>query len=210
MESNPETRFSLIEKIKNPEDLDAWMEFTAIYQPLIFNICRKKGLQHADATDVTQEVLIRVSKAIERYHHDRATSTFRGWLYRITRNLTVDYFRRQGNDPLAKAAMPDEIENCPEPTADEASTFHVEFRRQMFAVVARTVKMQVRPETWNAFWQTEVEHVDIDTVAKSLSMTTGAIYVARSRVLARLRKEVQRRMNETGTSLNLDTNGETR
>ena len=65
MNSSPKTRYTLLEKIKDPQDAEAWYEFTSIYQPLIFKICRKKGMQHADATDVTQEVLTRVASAIE-------------------------------------------------------------------------------------------------------------------------------------------------
>ena len=199
MDSSPQTRFSLIEKIKNPRDAEAWSEFAEIYYPLVIRMCRQKGLQHADATDVAQEVLGRVAKAVKTYRHDQPGSTFRGWLYRITRNLTIDFFRKQNKDPLVKAAYREDLNTIQEPSEVESRDFHLAFRKQMFAVVAKIVAQQVQPQTWAAFWKTEVEHQDVASAAKELSMTAGAIYVARSRVIAKLRKETQKRMNETGS-----------
>lgn len=201
MDSSPQTRFSLIEKIKNPHDAEAWSEFAEIYYPLVIRMCRQKGLQHADATDVAQEVLGRVARAVKTYRQDQPGSTFRGWLYRITRNLTIDFFRKQKRDPLAKVAHREELNTIQEPTANESRDFNLAFRKQMFSVVAAIVQQQVQPQTWLAFWKTEVEHQDVAAVANELSMTTGAVYVARSRVIARLRQETQKRMNETGSSV---------
>ncbi len=198
MDLNPPTRLSLIEKIKDPRDAEAWSEFAEIYYPLVFGICRRKGLQYADATDIAQEVLSRVAVAVKSYKHDQPGATFRGWLYRITRNLTVDFFRRQGRDPLAKAAYTDDLHQLEEPSMQESQEFHLAFRKQMFSVVAKIVQNQVHPQTWAAFWKTEIEHEGVDATSKELSMTRGAIYVARSRVIAKLRNEIQKRMNETG------------
>lgn len=199
MEHNPPTRFSLIEKIKDPRDAEAWSEFAEIYYPLVFGICRKKGLQHADATDIAQEVLGRVANAVGSYRHDQPGATFRGWLYRITRNLTVDFFRRQGKDPLAKATPQFNLHEIQEPSLEESKEFHFAFRRHLFNVVAKVVQNQVQPKTWSAFWKTEVEQMDVDEASEALSMTRGAIYVARSRVIAKIRNEIQKRMTESQT-----------
>jgi RNA polymerase sigma-70 factor (ECF subfamily) len=199
MDSSPPTRLSLIEKIKDPRDAEAWSEFAAIYYPLVFGICRRKGLQHADATDITQEVLSRVANAVGSYRHDQPGSTFRGWLYRITRNLTIDFFRQRGKDPVVGADRQQELHQIREPSREESQEFHHAFRKQMFSVVARVVQAQIHPQTWAAFWKTEVERRDVSIVAQELSMNRGAIYVARSRVIAKLRKQIQTRMNETGS-----------
>lgn len=199
MEQDPLTRFSLIEKIKDPRDAEAWSEFAEIYYPLVFGICRRKGLQHADATDIAQEVLSRVANAVGSYRHDQPGATFRGWLYRITRNLTVDFFRRKGRDPLAKAAPQHDLHEIQEPSLEESQEFHFAFRKHLFTVVAKVVQHQVHPQTWAAFWKTEIEHMDVVGASEELSMTRGAIYVARSRVIAKLRREIQKRMTETGS-----------
>ncbi len=197
MTPSPETRFTLIEKIKDRQDVEAWLEFASIYQPLIFNICRSKGMQHADATDVTQEVLARVAKAIETFNYNDRGATFRGWLYRITRNMAMDFFRQRKRNLLAQTERPIDPWVDNEPSCEEAREFQTEFRRQVFVVVAKAVQAQVKPDTWTAFWQTEMEQRSVEEVAANLGMTAGAIYVARSRILARLKKEVQKRLNET-------------
>lgn len=195
--NSPTTRFSLIERIKNPQDMHAWGEFVDLYEPLIVETCLRKGLQHADATDIAQDVLTRVASNIDSFRYEQPKATFRGWLYRITRNLTVDFIRRHTQDPLQNAGSPTEILGIPEPAIDESHEFHQSFQRRLFLVVAREVEAEVQPQTWAAFWQVEVEQQDPSEVAKRLGMSRGGVYVAKSRVLARLRREVQRRLAET-------------
>ena len=194
MKSTPETRYTLIGKIRDPKDAEAWSEFTTIYQPLIFRIARKKGLQHADATDVTQEVLSKVAGAIEKFDGSQENASFRGWLYRITRNLVIDFLRSRSKHATVQI---DEINFASEPSRDESAEFHQEFQKQVFWVVAAEVKTQVKPATWQAFWETEVERKPVEQVAKDLDMSPGAIYVSRSRVLARLKNEAEIRINES-------------
>lgn len=197
MKSTPNTRYTLIGKLRNPQDIEAWEEFSAIYQPLIFRMCRAKGLQHADATDVTQDVLTRVAKAIESFDHEQQGATFRGWLFRITRNLVTDFFRKRSANPTVQAESTLHLIADVEPNRAEAAEFQTEYQRQMFWVVAKDVKLQVKEATWLAFQKTELEQQSVDQVAKDLRMSKGAVYVARSRVIARFKKEVERRTNET-------------
>jgi RNA polymerase sigma-70 factor (ECF subfamily) len=187
MNSSPDTRYTLIGKLQDPRDAEAWSEFSTIYQPIIFRIARTRGLQHADATDVTQEVLARVAVAIEKFDGNQPGATFRGWLYRMTRNLVVDHLRARNRDPIAGAA--DHVDHAPatDPSRDESTEFHREYQRQIFVIAAEVVRQQVQPQTWQAFWLTEVDRVPVADVAKQLGLSTGAIYVARSRVLARLK-----------------------
>lgn len=195
MRITPQTRVSLLQRLHQLEDAEAWIEFTDLYQPLIYDICRQKGLQHADATDISQEVLGKVAAAIDQYDPDRPNATFRGWLYRMTRNLVVDFFRRRHRDPLTKAAQVQHVEFVEFEATD--SEFDLGFRRRVFAIVAQCVQRQVQPNTWQAFWKTEVEGIDSEEAARQLNMTRGALYVARSRVLAKLRSEVEKRLAET-------------
>lgn len=197
MSPSPETRFSLIEKIRNPTDARAWSEFVAIYEPLIVETCRRKGLQHADSIDVAQEVLTRVANSVAGFRYDKPNATFRGWLYRITRNLTIDFLRRRAKDPLAKSTSPTELHRLPHPSREESREFEQSFQRRMFLVVASQVESTVKPQTWLAFWKVEVEQRDAALVAKELGMTRGAVYVAKCRVLAKLRREVQKRLDDT-------------
>ena len=198
MENSPKTRYSLIGRLHNPQNVEAWSEFASIYQPLIFRICRHRGLQHADATDVTQEVMAKVAKAIVQFDGQQDGATFRGWLYRVTRNVVVDFFRKRENRNLAGAetGLFELIEQ--EPDQAESNEFRIEYQKQIFSIVANQVRDQVQPNTWQAFWRTEVDNESVAKVAIELDMNSGAVYVARSRVIARLRTAAEEKMNETG------------
>jgi len=196
MEPSPPTQYSLIGKLADPRDAEAWSEFATIYQPIIFRICQRKGLQHADATDVTQEVLAQVAKSIDKFDPSHPGATFRGWLYRVTRNSVVDFFRNKNRKPILSAGT-DVFANVQHPDAG-SKEFFLEYQRQIFLTVSREVAAKVNPSTWKAFWETEMERRSAEEVAGELGITVGALYVARSRVLARLKKAAAARMEETG------------
>lgn len=198
METTPDTRYSLIARLRNPHDVEAWGEFASIYQPLIHRLVTERGLQYADATDVTQEVLARVARAVEQFDADHQNVTFRGWLYRITRNLTIDFLRHQNRRKLQRiegAAI--DWNAIPEPSADESAEFRSQYERQLFISVAQSIQRQVRPHTWNAFWATEILRQSVEETARQLGLTVGSVYVARSRMIARLKSEIQKRLAET-------------
>ncbi|MFN9753593.1 MAG: RNA polymerase sigma factor, partial [Planctomycetota bacterium] len=100
MRNAPDTRASLLLRLQQPDDERAWQEFVEIYQPLIERLVTRYGLQPADAQDISQEVLTRVAKAIPEWEHDPARGTFRGWLTRVTRNLTIEQLRTRARRPL--------------------------------------------------------------------------------------------------------------
>ena len=204
MNAAPETRYSLIGKLRDPQDAEAWAEFSTIYQPLIMRIARSKGLQHADATDVTQEVLTRVAKAIPEFDSNRSGATFRGWLYRITRNLVVDFIRSKSRGPRIEAAQ--SVESAQgidaawsDPSQAEIDSFQREYQRQLFVLAADKVQQTVKANTWQAFWRTEIEQEAVESVAKDLGISAGSIYVARSRILAKLKAVVDQHMSETNS-----------
>ena len=200
MKSPSETRYSLIAKLSDLCDVDAWNEFVEIYQPVIFRLVTERGLQYADATDVTQLVLTRVSQVVEQFDPERQGATFRGWLYRITQNLTIDFLRKQKRTAASCQSLdaPWDWRTLPQPNASESQEFRRCYEQRLFVLASQVVRQRVAEKTWQAFWQTEIEARPVREVARSLGIHEGAIYVARSRVMARLKKEVQQRLDETG------------
>jgi RNA polymerase sigma-70 factor (ECF subfamily) len=198
MDDSLATRRSLIVKLRDPADGSAWQEFVAVYEPLVYRLARRKGLQDADANDFCQEVLRAVAGAVGRWDPDRGS--FRAWLSRIARNLLVNFLTRPRHRRLGSGSTSVqellEAEVAPDPEA--TCLFQVEYRRRLFHWAAEENEGDFASATWAAFWQTALEGRPPGEVAVELGLSVGAVYVARSRVLARLKKRIEQRENETG------------
>ena len=202
----PTTRHSLVLRLRNLEDEAAWGEFVAIYEPLIYALARRKGLQDADARDLCQEVFRAVAGAIERWDPDPAKGRFRAWLFRIARNLLVNFFadqRRQARGS-GSTSVQDLLEARPAEDAQTQAEFAAEFKRQAFRWAAQQVQHEFADATWQAFWKTGVENRPVAAVAQELGVSTGAVYIARSRVLARLRQCVEGLSEDSGVFIGDD------
>ncbi|MGQ0634431.1 MAG: RNA polymerase sigma factor [Planctomycetaceae bacterium] len=193
MHDLPATRHSLLVRLADPTDREAWGEFAAIYEPAVYRLARSRGLQHADALDLVQEVLWAVAQAIERWTPDPGRARFRTWLFRVARNLAINALTRggrlrgSGDSGIQKllASIPAELE-------EEVTLYDVEFRREAFRRAADYVRQYSDSAAWEAFWLTAVERVAVAEAATRLQTTPGAIYAARGRILARLRKYVEK------------------
>lgn len=193
MDDMPKTRRSLLVRIRDTHDGRAWTEFVAIYEPLVYRLARRHGFQHADALELTQEVLLAVSKSIDRWNTDPACGSFRGWLFRVARNLMINLLVKQRRHPQAVGNTDFQrlLAQVPDPACDESAVFDLEYRRSLFRWAAEQVQAEFRPSTWQAFWGTCVDGRPVSDVAHELRLSIGAVYVARSRVMARLRACVE-------------------
>jgi RNA polymerase sigma-70 factor (ECF subfamily) len=205
LDDSPATRHSLIARLADRADAAAWSEFVALYEPLIRRLALHKGLQEADAGDLCQDVFQVVARAIDRWDPDPARGSFRGWLSRITRNLLINFLTRHLNQPRGSGSTSMQELLEAQPAADPAATaiFEAEYRWRLFECAASTVRGDFTPSTWQAFWRTAVEGRGPAVVASELGMSLGSVYVARSRVLARLRRSLE----ERGAGIGIDFSG---
>lgn len=188
----PDTRQSLMLRVKDPANRDAWAEFVTIYRPAVLRFALRRGLQIADAEDVTQRVFMAVARSMEDWKASDDSGSFRAWLLRVTRNHVINAVTRQ---PKARAAGGTSTlrrwnEQLDEKTLEKDLDW--ELRRAQFRAAAEQVKSEFEPATWQAFWLTTVEEKEIASVASDLGKSTGSVYAARSRVMRRIKQYIER------------------
>jgi RNA polymerase sigma-70 factor (ECF subfamily) len=174
------------------DDPAAWDRLVELYAPLVYHWCRRWSLQDQDAADIFQEVFQSVARSIRDFRKERSGDTFRGWLRTITRNKVLDLFRRRRREPVGEGGtsaqrrftqLPSEI-----PSLDEESDSHAE--QSLLLRALESIRSDFEERTWQAFWKTAVEGQPARDVADDLAMTPGAVRVAKSRVLHRLRRQL--------------------
>jgi RNA polymerase sigma-70 factor (ECF subfamily) len=188
----PVTRASLLVRLRDPRDESAWREFVDLYAPLVYGYARKQGLQDADAADLSQEVLGAVAGAVGRLEYDPRRGAFRNWLFTVVRRKLSNWraageHRTQASGDSATQRL---LEQCPLPESVEAE-WEAEWQRRLFAWSCDKVRRDVTAATWQAFWRTAVDGQPGKQVATELGLSVAAVYLARSRVLARLKEVVQ-------------------
>ena len=192
MRDLPLTRQSLLLRLSQRSD-DAWVEFLQIYEKAIYEFCRKRGLQDADSKDVTQEVLTAIDRKVDSWNNDPQKGTFRGWIYRVARNIAVDKYLERKRKALASgdSQIGQVLAQWPDRTDTESTQFWMEYRRSLMHWAADQVRPNVSDAAWKSFWLTAIEGRSSDEVASELGTTVGNVYTAKCRVFARIRKVVE-------------------
>jgi RNA polymerase sigma-70 factor (ECF subfamily) len=191
MPANPETRESLILRLPSAADAQAWREFVELYEPLILRFAKNRGLQDADAREVGQNVLVAVAKAVDRWQPDPERGKFRAWLFRIARNELINWGKRSAASKRLSDSTGGSLAGLIDDSVNPDSEIELEYRREMFRLAAAQARADFSNSSWQAFWRTSVLGETISTVATELGLPTGSVYVARSRVTARIKAIVQ-------------------
>lgn len=177
------TAVSLLERLHQPNQPQAWNRFVQLYTPLLCAWARRLGLQHNDALDLVQDVLTHLLRELPRFQYDSGKS-FRGWLHVVLVNVWRN--RKQNRTTSLPDAVADGLA-VPDPNADFAEG---EYRQHLVARALQIMRTDFQPVTWKACWEYLVCDRPPEEVAAELQISVNAVYLARSRVLARLRQEL--------------------
>jgi RNA polymerase sigma-70 factor (ECF subfamily) len=189
MADAPITRPSLLVRIRDPRDGRSWSEFVDLYAPLVYRFARKHGLQDADAADFTQDVLRAVAGAASRLDYDPQRGTFRGWLFTVVRNRLRDFLERRRRQ--CQGSGDTETHRLLEQQEDLLDAWEQEYAWQLLTRAAQQIRGTVQESTWQAFWQTTIEEKTGQEVASALGMSVAAVYLAKSRIMARLKEAIE-------------------
>jgi RNA polymerase sigma-70 factor (ECF subfamily) len=150
----PDTRASLLVRLRNPQDETAWTEFVDLYAPLVYAYARKQGLQDADAADLSQDVLLAFAGAVSRLEYDPRRGSFRNYLYTVVRHKLSDW-RSAGRNRTRGSGDTDTRRVLEQhPASEEVAEWETEWQLQVFTWACEQVRREVANSTWQAFWRT--------------------------------------------------------
>ena len=188
--SSLHTRPSLLMRIRDPRDAESWRTFVELYTPPVLRYCRLRGLQDADAADVTQEVRAQVSRSMQSFQYNADRGRFRDWLGTITRSKVNRHFAKKnlGTAGAGGDDMPEVLDNLASIEVD--ADWNAEFNAQVLLTALDRVRPLFGPATWNAFASVWLENRSVAETTSALGVSLEAVYVAKSKVLKRLEEEV--------------------
>ncbi len=201
--SDTSTSITLLLRVQEIEDSEAWGRFVERYAPQVFAWCRRHKLQDSDAADVTQEVLTRLVRTMRSFAYDPSRGSFRGWLKTVTQNAIRDLIaesRKQGRgagDTLTARLLEQISDDTASAELEERIT--AQYERELLEEAGMHVQARVKPTTWSAYHMTAAEQKTPAETAAALNMPVSEVYVAKSRVIKMLREEVAR-LDNSGTS----------
>lgn len=189
-----DTRPSFLERLRgDPQSQSAWTSFVERYGRLIRSWCAKWGLQQSDAEDVTQNVLLQVSRQMDRFEYDPGGS-FRAWLKTVAYRAWVDFLesRRKRNDAGSGDTAVMRMLGLVEAREQFLDQLEEEWNRELLKSAMERVRLRVRPHTWEAFRLMTQESLSGQEVAEQLDMKVGTVWVAKSKVQKMIYEEIQK------------------
>jgi RNA polymerase sigma-70 factor (ECF subfamily) len=195
----PETRATLIRRVKDSADTSAWREFVRLYQPLLQAYVRRRGLGGADADDVVQDVFTRLVPALARFDLDHSKGRFRTWLWQVTQSAIADWGRRRTARAKAERDWAElEVarghiggsETAADPVTEKEDADWLQmYRKRLLDAALERVKETSQPNSWSCFEGRILSNRPAAEIAAELGVTANAVYINASRVLARLREQ---------------------
>ncbi|MBN2561388.1 MAG: sigma-70 family RNA polymerase sigma factor [Phycisphaerae bacterium] len=185
------TSTTLLADLRDPDNSEAWGLFVDQYRPFVIGYARRRGLQPSDAQDVAQEVLVAFLNAHRKGHYSRSRGRFRDWLGGIAAHKLADTLQRLARRELQpiedsgtaflerqRAVSPDE----------HLEAWEREWERFVLNTCMRTVAAEFDAGTLRAFELYALKGEAANQVARSLDVSRNAVYIAKSRVLERMRQ----------------------
>jgi len=194
-----QTRWSLINRLKDWDDGATWQEFFDTYWRLVYSVARKAGLTDVEAQEVVQETVISVARQMPKFHADPARGSFKAWLMHLTRRRIVDQFRKRPPAGRFKKSTATEtartplIEQVPDPAGPALELlWEEEWKENLMKTALERVRQRVNPKQFQVFHLLTVKQKSPESVAALLNLKVPYVYLMKHRVAAALKEEIQR------------------
>jgi RNA polymerase sigma-70 factor (ECF subfamily) len=184
-----DTQKSLLLRAQTGEE-NAWKDLTDLYRPLILGWLKRQGVAARDVDDLSQEILLSVVKYLPTFEHSGRPGAFRSWLRTIVCSRTIDYWRANSAGTQASGAAA-ALEQIEDPHSDLNRRWDEEHDRYVLGCLLDLVAEEFEPATLQAFRRLTLDGVSGAEAAEELGLTVPAVYMAKSRVLKRIRQEAE-------------------
>lgn len=186
-----DTSLSLLGKLQNSADDEAWARLMELYAPLLRSWLRRYNVQPSDTDDLVQEVLVTLATGLKHFEHRGQAGAFRAWLRSIMVNRLRAFWRSQQRHPQAPADsdMALRLEQFADPASETSGIWNREHDQAVVNRLLSLVEPHFARTTWEAFYKVTLMGLRADEVAEQLGISVNAVFIAKSRVLRRLRQE---------------------
>ena len=187
-----DTSLSLLDRLRESPDDGSWQRLVEIYTPLIRGWLRRQSALEQDADDLVQEVLQVVLRKLPEFKRQRRDGSFRSWLRAITVNCLRDHWRsatRRRDRGAGDTQVDQLLDQLADPHSGLSRQWDQEHDRHVAARLLKLIEPHFQPATWRAFERVALDGVSPDAAAAELGISVNAVFIAKSRVLTRLRQE---------------------
>ena len=186
------TSLTLLHRLQQSDDREAWGRFVDLYSPLLLEWARRNRVPESERADLIQSVLMVLLKRLPQFSVQPGGS-FRGWLFTVTHHCWGDRCRANARQPAKANLDPLDPPGYDDPIAELTER---EYRNYLLRRILRLVKSDFPEETWKVFCQHVLENRPVAEIASEFGITTNAVYLTRTRILKRLREELAGLMDE--------------
>jgi RNA polymerase sigma factor (sigma-70 family) len=188
-----ETSLSLLQRLRREPDPASWQRLVDLYTPLLRDWLRRAALQPQDADDLIQEVFAVLVNEIPQFDYNPERGSFRGWLRTILANRLRGFYRARQNRPVVAggSGFAHVAAQLEDPHSELSQLWNREHDQHVCRRLLELIKPDFEATTWDAFQRVTVDGVKPAQAAKDLGISVNAVFIAKSRVMRRLRQEMQ-------------------
>lgn len=196
---HPETRHSLIVRLKGDDNERGWVDFVTVYEPFLRHLVTRLGVPPRHTEDVVQQVLLAIVRSVDGWTDDGKAASFRRWVATVARNIVIKFMGRERKHPggYGGSDLIELLEQLPAtPDAEQTN----QYEHELIVWAAEQVRGEFIDTSWTAFWATVIDGQSVRDVAAELGISRGSIYMSRSRIMARIRKKVDEVLSDSPPS----------
>jgi RNA polymerase sigma-70 factor (ECF subfamily) len=183
------TSASLLERIRHDPAASQWQTLVELYDPLIRSWLKRQSVLASDADDLVQDVLTVVARRLKDFEHNGRTGAFRNWLRTVTVNCVRDFWRSKKREHAATGQVQELLDQLMDPSSGLSQNWDQEHDRYVTKQLLSRLRDEFEPTTWRAFERVALDGAPAAQVAAELGVTVNSVFIAKSRILARLRQE---------------------